>query len=61
MYLKAVTIFSLIPCSLALPILSAQNYSQFQVSDGLGGNALAEVSQKFPVGLKHNQQLSVSV
>ncbi|KAK2065163.1 hypothetical protein LY76DRAFT_611741 [Colletotrichum caudatum] len=30
-------------------LLSVQSYSQFQVSDGVGGNALAEVAQKFPV------------
>jgi len=29
--------------------LSAQSYSQFQVSDGVAGNALAEVNAKFPV------------
>ncbi|GKT83550.1 LOW QUALITY PROTEIN: small secreted protein [Colletotrichum tofieldiae] len=30
-------------------ILSVQDYSQFQVSDGTGGNALDEVAQKFPI------------
>ncbi|KAK1972631.1 hypothetical protein LZ32DRAFT_612378 [Colletotrichum eremochloae] len=30
-------------------LLSVQSYSQFQVSDGTGGNALGEVAQKFPV------------
>ncbi|OLN88529.1 hypothetical protein CCHL11_01930 [Colletotrichum chlorophyti] len=30
-------------------LLSVQDYSQFQVSDGTGGNALEEVGQKFPV------------
>jgi hypothetical protein len=30
-------------------LLQAQDYSQFQISDGVAGNALEEVSQKFPV------------
>ena len=30
-------------------VLTAQPYSQFQVSNGVGGNALAEVQAKFPV------------
>ncbi|KAK0746195.1 hypothetical protein B0T18DRAFT_446769 [Schizothecium vesticola] len=29
-------------------ILSPQQYSQFQVSNGIGGNALTEVNAKFP-------------
>lgn len=29
--------------------LTAQSYSEFQVSDGVAGNALAEVNAKFPV------------
>ncbi|KAF6841361.1 small secreted protein [Colletotrichum musicola] len=30
-------------------LLSVQDYSEFQVSDGTGGNALAEVAKKFPI------------
>lgn len=30
-------------------VLTAQDYSAFQVSDGVGGSALAEVNAKFPV------------
>ncbi|KAK0656624.1 hypothetical protein B0T16DRAFT_315860 [Cercophora newfieldiana] len=60
MYLNTVFLFSLVASTLALPtaissrphkraILTTQSYSQFQVSNGVGGNALAEVAQKFPV------------
>jgi hypothetical protein len=31
-------------------VLTVQNYADFQVSDGVAGNALAEVKAKFPVG-----------
>lgn len=30
-------------------VLTAQSYADFQISDGVAGNALAEVNQKFPV------------
>lgn len=30
-------------------VLTKQSYVDFQVSDGVGGNALAEVEAKFPV------------
>lgn len=30
-------------------VLTAGSYSDFQVSDGVAGNALAEVNAKFPV------------
>ncbi|KAF2122346.1 hypothetical protein BDV96DRAFT_609256 [Lophiotrema nucula] len=30
-------------------VLTAQSYAQFQVSDGVAGNALAEVNAKFPI------------
>jgi hypothetical protein len=30
-------------------VLTVQNYNDFQASDGVGGNALAEVNAKFPV------------
>lgn len=30
-------------------LLQVQDYSEFQISDGVAGNALAEVAQKFPV------------
>jgi hypothetical protein len=60
MYLKAAFLFSLLGSSLALPsrtnspkvkrgVLTVQDYSEFQVSDGVAGNALAEVNAKFPV------------
>lgn len=60
MYLKAAVFFSLLVSSLAAPtvdgsrrvkrgVLTTQNYSQFQVSGGVAGNALAEVNAKFPV------------
>lgn len=35
--------------ALAKRALTAKSYSQFQVSDGVAGNALAEVNAKFPV------------
>lgn len=56
MYFSKVAILSLVASAIALPTsthdkraLQAQSYAQFQVSDGVGGNALAEVAQKFPV------------
>ncbi|KAK3898950.1 hypothetical protein C8A05DRAFT_18545 [Staphylotrichum tortipilum] len=60
MYFKAAVLFSLLASSVALPtatgdrkvkrgILSVQDYSEFQVSDGVAGNALAEVNAKFPI------------
>lgn len=63
MYLKAAVLFSLLASSFALPtasgdrkvkrgILSVQDYSDFQVSDGVAGNALAEVKAKFPVCIR---------
>lgn len=63
MFFKATFLFSLLATSLALPtgtasrnvekrgILQVQNYSQFQVSGGVAGNALTEVNAKFPVSL----------
>ncbi|AEO70352.1 uncharacterized protein THITE_2121678 [Thermothielavioides terrestris NRRL 8126] len=60
MYLKGALLFSLLASSLAAPtangdrkvkrgVLTVQDYSQFQVSDGVAGNALAEVNAKFPI------------
>ncbi|AEO53480.1 hypothetical protein MYCTH_2294851 [Thermothelomyces thermophilus ATCC 42464] len=60
MYFKAAVLFSLLASSFALPtgsvdrtvkrgVLSVQDYSEFQVSDGVAGNALAEVNAKFPI------------
>ncbi|KAK1711031.1 hypothetical protein BDP67DRAFT_545392 [Colletotrichum lupini] len=56
---KIAVLFTLAATGLSAPIegaekrqaklLSVQDYSQFQVSDGTAGNALAEVAQKFPV------------
>ncbi|KAF3769051.1 hypothetical protein M406DRAFT_45214 [Cryphonectria parasitica EP155] len=54
MYFKATVLFSLAASALALPasqgkaqkragVLTASNYADFQVSDGVGGNALAEI------------------
>ena len=60
MQFKFAFVFTLLTSALAAPCavdtrdlskraLSAQSYSQFQVSSGVGGNALAEVKAKFPV------------
>ncbi|SPQ18159.1 9d797eeb-4aa2-4bf2-87c4-a7afad22ca17 [Thermothielavioides terrestris] len=60
MYLKGALLFSLLASSLAAPtangdrkvkrgVLTVQDYSEFQVSDGVAGNALAEVNAKFPI------------
>lgn len=60
MYFKAAILFSLAASAIALPtsvdapkkragVLTTQNYADFQVSDGVAGNALAEVQAKFPV------------
>lgn len=59
MYLKGAVLFSLLASSFALPttgdrkvkrgVLQVQDYSEFQVSSGVAGNALAEVNAKFPV------------
>ncbi|KAI1640633.1 hypothetical protein F4809DRAFT_637436 [Biscogniauxia mediterranea] len=58
---KIAVILSVAASALAMPagleahkqkragVLSVQDYSQFQVSDGVAGNALAEVQAKFPV------------
>lgn len=65
MYLKSAVVFSLIASSFATPasiskkpnkraVLSVQDYSQFQVSSGVGGNAFAEVQANFPVWLSGN-------
>ncbi|KAK4181653.1 hypothetical protein QBC36DRAFT_306226 [Triangularia setosa] len=65
MFFKATFLFSLLATSLALPtgienrnvekrgVLQVQNYSQFQVSGGAAGNALAEVNAKFPINLNN--------
>ncbi|CAM1503022.1 Fc.00g077980.m01.CDS01 [Cosmosporella sp. VM-42] len=56
MYLaKAIIFASLVVLSTEVPIhkradlLQVQDYAQFQISDGLAGNALQEVAEKFPV------------
>lgn len=66
MHLQAALLLSLLTSTFALPtttittrlvkraILSSQPYSQFQVSNGVGGNALAEVNTKFPVHPLHS-------
>lgn len=59
MYIKTAVLF-LAASALALPtaqdahhkraaVLAQQSYADFQVSDGVAGNALAEVQAKFPV------------
>lgn len=60
MYFKAAVLFSLLASSFAAPtangnvkskrgVFTVQDYSDFQVSSGVAGNALAEVNAKFPV------------
>jgi len=56
MRFSTITLFlSLTASALSAPIerraLKTQTYNQFQVSDGIAGNALAEVDAKFPVCL----------
>ncbi|KAK7402811.1 hypothetical protein QQX98_011439 [Neonectria punicea] len=51
---KAILFLSLVTSTVASPtkradLLQVQDYSQFQISDGVAGNALEEVAQKFPV------------
>ncbi|KAL2680958.1 hypothetical protein Neosp_008561 [[Neocosmospora] mangrovei] len=53
--IKSILFVSLAACSTAMPsrrqanVLQVQDYAQFQISDGLAGNALQEVAEKFPV------------
>lgn len=45
-------------------VLSVQTYNQFQVSDGVAGNALAEVNAHFPVSSiprSQTRQLNISL
>lgn len=58
MFFKATIILSLALSALALPalpkragVLTAQPYADFQISDGVAGDALAEVQAKFPVSI----------
>ena len=52
-------LFGLVATSIAGPItkvkarqaVTPQAYADFQVSDGISGNALAEVNAKFPVSI----------
>ncbi|EOD49623.1 Small secreted protein [Neofusicoccum parvum] len=39
-------------------VLTAQSYADFQISDGVAGNALAEVNQKFPISNQDPAQVS---
>ncbi len=56
-FTKATVLFSIVALSSAGPIafkkradvLTAKSYADFQVSDGVAGNALAEVNANFPV------------
>lgn len=59
MYFSKITILSLIASVMAMPAvpmkkraLEIQDYSEFQISDGVAGNALEEVSQMFPVSFQ---------
>jgi hypothetical protein len=53
--IKSILFASLAACSTAMPsrrqanVLQVQDYAQFQISDGVAGNALQEVAEKFPV------------
>lgn len=73
MYFKATILFSLAASALALPapptevgilekraaaVLKTQTYANFQVSDGVAGNALAEVQAKFPVSTTQLSEFS---
>ena len=60
MYFSKAVVLSFAVSALALPtlstkphkragVLTATTYDNFQVSDGVAGNALAEVKAKFPV------------
>lgn len=58
MYFSKIAILSLAASAIASPArlhqnkkraLEIQNYADFQISDGVAGNALAEVAEKFPV------------
>ncbi|KEF59340.1 uncharacterized protein A1O9_04184 [Exophiala aquamarina CBS 119918] len=40
--------------------LTVQSYSQFQVSDGVAGNALAEVNAKFPIDQQNLASVSAA-
>lgn len=63
MFFKTALIFCLAVSGLALPtsnsnrrakradVLKVQDYADFQVSDGVAGNALAEVNANFPVSI----------
>ncbi|KAF2472877.1 uncharacterized protein BDR25DRAFT_283447 [Lindgomyces ingoldianus] len=53
---SSIFLFGLAATSLAAPVANAkrgvltkQSYADFQVSDGVAGNALAEVNAKFPI------------
>ncbi|KAH7049149.1 hypothetical protein B0J12DRAFT_600665 [Macrophomina phaseolina] len=39
-------------------VLTKQSYAQFQISDGVAGNALAEVNEKFPISNMDPTQVS---
>ncbi|KAK0617884.1 hypothetical protein B0T17DRAFT_495424 [Bombardia bombarda] len=71
MYFSAAFLFSLVASTMALPTgsdsrnlakraLSVQTYSQFQISGGVGGNALAEVKAKFPIDENNFAAVSAS-
>lgn len=60
MYFSKALVLAFAASALALPatskpvkragVLTATTYDNFQVSDGVAGNALDEVKAKFPVG-----------
>lgn len=56
LFSKAAVLFSILALSVASPIkskkagvLTVKSYADFQVSDGVAGNALNEVNANFPV------------
>lgn len=62
MHFSTIALFlGLTASSLAAPVtqpskravLTKQSYADFQISDGVGGDALNEVNQKFPVTNLH--------
>ncbi|KEZ45546.1 hypothetical protein SAPIO_CDS1880 [Scedosporium apiospermum] len=49
MHFSKITFFTFVASVLAVDLLTVQDYADFQISDGVAGNALAEVAAKFPV------------
>jgi len=49
MHFSKIAFFTFVASVLAVDLLTVQDYADFQISDGVAGNALAEVAAKFPV------------